>query len=127
MTEHSTRFPIALRESTADTPTRLPYYLTCTKAGPETTARKANCRKIQHPAYVDQAVKAGASWSQIAEAVGSDEAHARQRYREWAAMQHRLYVHYDGKFGMNDAAYAAAIKRASEPPNTRGAQREAGQ
>ena len=84
-------------------------------------------RHYRHPAYVDQAVKAGASWSQIAEATGCDEAQARQHYREWAAMQHRLYVHYEDKFGMNDAAYAAAIKRASEPPNTRAAQREAGQ
>jgi hypothetical protein len=84
-------------------------------------------RHYRHPAYVDEAVKAGASWAQIAEAVGCDEAHARQHYREWADMQHRLHVHYDGKFGMNDAAYAAAIKRASEPPNARGAQREAGQ
>jgi hypothetical protein len=84
-------------------------------------------RHYRHPAYVDEAVKAGASWAQIAEAIGSDEAQARQHYREWADGQHWLYAQYEGKFGMNDAAYAAAIKRASEPPNARGAEREAGQ
>jgi len=84
-------------------------------------------RHYRHPAYVDEAVKAGAAWSQIAEAVGCDEAQARQHYREWADMQHRLYVDYDGKFGMNDAAHAVAIKRASEPPNTHRTEREAGQ
>jgi hypothetical protein len=41
-------------------------------------------RYYRHPARIDEAVKAGASWSQIAEATGSDEAQARQGYREWA-------------------------------------------
>jgi hypothetical protein len=84
-------------------------------------------RHYRHPAHVDQAVKAGASWAQIAEAIGSDEAQTRRHYREWADGQHWLYAQYEGKFGMNDAEYAAAVKRASEPPNTRGAEREAGQ
>lgn len=84
-------------------------------------------RHYRHPTYVDQAVKAGASWPQIAEAVGSDEARVRQQYREWADGQHHLYVHYEGKLGMNDAEHAAAIKRASEPPNGHTAEREAGQ
>jgi hypothetical protein len=82
-------------------------------------------RHYRHPAYVDQAVKAGASWPQIAEALGSDEAQVRQRYREWADGQHHLYIHYEGKFGINDAEHATAIKHASElatPP-----EREAGQ
>jgi hypothetical protein len=84
-------------------------------------------RHYRHPAYVDQAVKAGASWTQIAEAVGSDEAQARQQYREWAHGQHDLYVAYEGKFGMNDAEHAAAIKRACEPSTAPGAGHEAGQ
>ena len=84
-------------------------------------------RHYRHPAYVDDAVKAGASWSQIAEAVGCDEAQARQQYREWAEASTGLHVHYEGKFGINDAEYAAAIKRASEPPNAPGAEHEAGQ
>ena len=84
-------------------------------------------RHYRHPTYVDQAVKAGASWPQIAEAVGSDEAQARQQYREWADGQHDLYVHYEGKLGMNDAEYDAAIKRASEPTSAPRAEHEAGQ
>jgi hypothetical protein len=83
-------------------------------------------RHYRHPAYVNDAVKAGASWTQIAEAVGSDEARVRQQYREWADGQHKLYVAYEGKFGMNEADYAAAIERASGPPAARDAEHEAG-
>jgi hypothetical protein len=84
-------------------------------------------RYYRHPARVDEAVKAGASWSQVAEAVGSDEAQARQAYREWADGQHRLHADYEGKFGMNDAEHAAAISRASEPPAKPETEHEAGQ
>jgi hypothetical protein len=84
-------------------------------------------RHYRHPTYVDQAVKVGASWPQIAEAIGSDEPQARQQYREWAVGQHRLHVHYQGKFGIDDAEYAAAIKRASEPETMLGAEHVAGQ
>ena len=84
-------------------------------------------RYYRHPAYVDQAVKAGATWPQIAEAVGSGEAQARQHYREWADGQHDLYLYYKGQFGMDDAEHAAAIQRASEPPAHPGAEHEAGQ
>jgi hypothetical protein len=72
-------------------------------------------RYYRHPALVHQAVTAGASWSQIAAATGSDEAQVRQAYREWADGQHRLYTDYEGKFGMDDADHAAAISRACEP------------
>jgi hypothetical protein len=72
-------------------------------------------RNYRHPALIHQAVQAGASWSQIAAATGSDEAQVRQGYREWADGQHRLYADYQGKFGMNDAEHAAAIGCASEP------------
>jgi hypothetical protein len=84
-------------------------------------------RHYRHPTHVHQAVKAGASWSKIAEAIGSEEAQARQQYREWADGQHSLCVHDEGKFGMNDAEYDAAIKRASEPPDGPAAEHEAGQ
>jgi hypothetical protein len=84
-------------------------------------------RHYRHPAYVDQAVKAGATWPQIAEAIGSGEAQARHQYREWVGGQHDLYAHYKGKLGMDDAEYAAAIQRASEPPAPPEAEREAGQ
>jgi hypothetical protein len=79
----------------------------------------------RHPAHVDQAVKAGATWPQIAEAVGSDEAQVWQQYREWADGQHDLYLHYEGKLGMNDAEHAAAIDRVSEPPTAPEVEHEA--
>ena len=72
-------------------------------------------RYYRHPALVHQTVVAGASWSQVAAATGSEEAKARQGYREWADGQHRLYADYQGKFGMNHAEHAAAISRACEP------------
>jgi hypothetical protein len=72
-------------------------------------------RYYRHPALVHQAVTAGASWSQIAEATGSDEATVRQAYREWADGQHRLYADFEGQFGMDDADHTAAIGRAAEP------------
>ena len=63
-------------------------------------------RYYAHPSQVDAAVKAGASWAQIAAARGTDEPAARRQYREWAAGQHKYA-------GMGDEEYAAAIARAS--------------
>jgi hypothetical protein len=71
-------------------------------------------RHYRHPAHVDNAVKAGATWGQIAAATGSDEARARQSYREWADGQHQLWQHYEGKFGMDDAEHAEAIRLAAD-------------
>jgi predicted TPR repeat methyltransferase len=84
-------------------------------------------RRYRHPAHVHDAVQAGVTWPQIAEATGSDEARVRQEYREWADSQHRLHSYYGGTIGLNDADHAAAILRASEPPAGRGNEREAGQ
>jgi hypothetical protein len=72
-------------------------------------------RHYRHPALIHQAVKAGASWSQIAAAVGSDEAQIRQGYREWADGQHRPYADYQGELGLDGAGHAVAINRAAEP------------
>jgi hypothetical protein len=72
-------------------------------------------RVYRHPVQVDRAVKAGATWAQIAEATGSSEGQMRQDYRDWAEDQHGLWEHYEGRFGMNDAEYAEAIARAGEP------------
>ena len=72
-------------------------------------------RYYRHPALIHHAVQAGASWPQIAAATGSDEAKARQGYREWADGQHRLYGDYQGEFGLNDTEHIAAINRAAEP------------
>jgi hypothetical protein len=71
-------------------------------------------RHYRHPALIHQALDAGATWPQIAAAVGSGEQQVRQRYREWADGQHRLHS-WCGKFGMNDADYATALQRAADP------------
>jgi hypothetical protein len=72
-------------------------------------------RHYRHPSRVHQAVAAGASWTQIAEATGRSPDQARRDYREWAAGQHRLWADYQGKFGMSDAEYASAVQRSAEP------------
>jgi len=75
-------------------------------------------RSYRHPADVDQALQAGASWAQVAAARGCDQAQARQDYRKWAEGQHQLWAsEYSGggTFGMNDADYAQALARAGEP------------
>jgi hypothetical protein len=75
---------------------------------------EAVARVYRHPGQVHLAVQAGASWEQIAAATGSTENRARQEYREFAEGQHRLWVDYEGKFGMGDAEYTAALARAGD-------------
>jgi hypothetical protein len=76
-------------------------------------------RVYRHPYQVHRALEAGATWGQIADATGGNEDQARHEYREFAEGQHRLWTGElggsAGRFGMNDAEYAAAIARASEP------------
>lgn len=45
-------------------------------------------RYYRHPSQVDKAVRAGASWDQVAAATGTSEK-ARAAYRDWAEGQHR--------------------------------------
>jgi hypothetical protein len=81
-------------------------------------------RTYRHPADVDQALEAGATWEQVAAARGYDEAQARQDYRKWAEGQHRLWASDHsggGKFGMNDAEYAEALARADVAAGVPGA------
>jgi len=59
----------------------------------------------RHPAGVDQAVRAGATWEQIAAARNTTAEAARAAYRKWAEGQH-TYA------GMSDADYAAALEAA---------------
>ena len=59
----------------------------------------------RHPAGVDHAVRAGATWEQIAAARNTTAEAARAAYREWAEGQHKYA-------GMGDAEYAAAIEAA---------------
>ena len=70
-------------------------------------------RYYRHPSQVDKAVRAGASWAQIAAATGTTEDAARAAYREWADGQHRL--HADIGIGLDDAEYAAALEAAGAP------------
>jgi hypothetical protein len=67
-------------------------------------------RYYQHPAQVHQAVRAGATWEQIAAAAGTTEAGARAAHREWADGQRRL--HADMGIGLDDAEYAAELEQA---------------
>jgi hypothetical protein len=69
-------------------------------------------RYYRHPAHAHRALQAGATWEQVAAATGRSEAQARRDYREWAEGEHRLWVDYDGEFGIDAAEYAAAIARA---------------
>ncbi len=64
---------------------------------------------------VDEALRAGATWAQVAEALGTDEALARGAYREWADGQHHLLTWTGGRIGMSDTEHAAAIERAARP------------
>jgi hypothetical protein len=59
----------------------------------------------RHPSGVDRAVRAGATWEQIAAARNTTADAARAAYREWAEGQHQYA-------GMDDGVYAAAIARA---------------
>jgi hypothetical protein len=65
-------------------------------------------RYYRHPSQVDKAVRAGASWDQIAAATGTTAEAARAAYREGAEGLHRLYA--DTGIGLDDAGYAAALE-----------------
>ncbi len=70
-------------------------------------------RYYRHPSQVDKAVKAGASWDQIAAATGTSADEARAAYREWAEGQHRLRQDFPGgTIGMGDEEHAAALRAA---------------
>jgi hypothetical protein len=60
----------------------------------------------RHPSSVNRAVKAGATWEQIAAARNTTAEAARAAYREWAEGQHQYA-------GMSDDEYAAAIRSAA--------------
>ena len=65
------------------------------------------------PAYLHSALTAGATWAQLAEATGDDEATTRRRYRKWADDQHQQWTRTRFQ-GIDDDEYAAAIKRAED-------------
>jgi hypothetical protein len=83
---------------------------------------RSTCPAPAKPSFeIDNALRTGASWPQVAAALGTDEAAARVAYREWADGQHDLLTWTAGRIGMSDAEHAAAIDRAAGPD------REAGQ
>jgi hypothetical protein len=80
-------------------------------------------RSYRHPWFVDRALRAGATWQQLADAAGCTAEQARGEYRSWADGERRVQAAYDerrwadheGRFGMDDAEYAAVLQRAAEP------------
>lgn len=72
-------------------------------------------RVYRHPYQVHDALGAGATWEQIAEAAGTEEAKLRAEYREFAEGQHRLWLDGGGRWGLDDAKYAEALARAGDP------------
>jgi hypothetical protein len=59
----------------------------------------------------DNALRAGASWAQVADALGTGEAAARVAYRAWADGQHDMLTWTEGRLGMSHADYAEAMQR----------------
>jgi hypothetical protein len=75
-------------------------------------------------ARIDHAVRAGASWEQVAAATGISAAQARQEYRDWAGQQHvRSQNPNPYGLGLDDVEYLTALARAAKPD----ADRDAGQ
>jgi hypothetical protein len=79
-------------------------------------------RHYRHPADLDHAVKAGATWEQIGDARGESAEEVRREYRQWAEGQHDMWAStgvWEGepahRFGMNDADYADAVRAAGIP------------
>jgi hypothetical protein len=69
-------------------------------------------RSYKPAPQVDHALRAGASWAQIADALGTDDATARAAYRAWADGQHNLLTWTEGRLGISDAEHAEAMQRA---------------
>jgi hypothetical protein len=69
----------------------------------------------------DNALRAGASWAQVAEALGTGEAAARVTYRAWADGQHDMLTWTDGRLGMSHAAYPEAMQRVADGAGPDGA------
>jgi hypothetical protein len=59
----------------------------------------------------DNALRAGASWAQVADALGTAETAARVAYRAWADGQHDMLTWTEGRLGMGHAEYAEAMQR----------------
>jgi hypothetical protein len=62
-------------------------------------------RYYRHPCHVDHAVRAGATWEEIAAATDTTPGAAQAAYRMWVEGQHKYA-------GMSDAEYATALELA---------------
>ena len=68
-------------------------------------------RAYKPSSETDNALQAGTSWAQVADALGSDEAAARVAYRAWADGQHDMLTQAEGRLGMSHTEYAEAMQR----------------
>ena len=69
----------------------------------------------RNQARIDRAVRAGASWEQVAAATGITAAQARQEYRDWAGQQHVRSENPDRYgLGLDDLEYLGALARAAK-------------
>lgn len=78
-------------------------------------------RAYQPSFETDNALRAGASWAQVADALGTDEAAARVAYRAWADGQYDMLTWTEGRLGMSHAEYAEAMQRAAHGAGPDGA------
>ena len=72
-------------------------------------------RSYKPSSEVHRALRAQATWRQVAWALDTDEAMARVAYRAWADGQHDMLTWTEGRLGMSDAEYAEVLARAGEP------------
>jgi hypothetical protein len=68
--------------------------------------------RFYQPHYeLDEAMKAGATLAQVADALGVPKEGVRARIRQWAEEQHWLLTTESAKFGMSDEDYQAVLRR----------------
>jgi hypothetical protein len=81
----------------------------------EAIARRArNFRGLE----IHDAVRAGATWSQVATALGTSVATVQNAYRRWVEGQHRLNqvsAEWDRRLGLDERACAEAMARLDPP------------
>jgi len=88
----------------------------------ELLATAEHLARAYKPSFeTDNALRAGASWAQVADALGIDEAAARVAYRAWADGQHDMLTWTEGRLGMSHAEYAEAMQRVAGRAGPHGA------
>jgi hypothetical protein len=88
----------------------------------ELLATAEHLARAYKPSFeTDNALRAGASWAQVADALGTDEVAARAAYRAWADGQHDMLTWTEGPLGMSRAEYADAMRRAGDDAEPGGA------